>query len=69
MSGIIKKSGHAVTGVLPPHADGAQVAPANIQFQQAPGYQSSGMGGPKANSGMNAYKGGAKSKGSFPPAR
>jgi hypothetical protein len=41
MAGIKIKSGHAVTSTLPPNADGAQVAPANIQFHAGGGYTDS----------------------------
>lgn len=33
---IKKKSGHAVTSVLPNNSDAASVAPANINFPPAP---------------------------------
>lgn len=68
MAGIMKKSGHAVTGVLPPHSDGVQVAPAAVQFPMAPAHQSGGMGGPNASSAVNAYNNGGAKKKQFPPA-
>lgn len=45
--GIVKKGGHAVTGVLPANSDAATVAGVNIKFPQAPGNQSGGTGGGK----------------------
>ena len=41
---VRNKNGHGVTSVLPDNADGVQVAPAKIVFQQAPANQSGGIG-------------------------
>lgn len=43
---VVKKSGHAVTSVLPQNSDASTVAPVNVKFPQAPGMQSGGKGGP-----------------------
>lgn len=56
---IVNNNGHGVTTVLPKTADGVQVAPVTMPFQEAPANQSGGPGGPPVT---------RDSKGSFPPA-
>lgn len=40
---VVKKSGHAVTSVLPSNSDAASVSPASLSFPKAPAHQSGGM--------------------------
>ena len=63
-----KMNGHAVTSVLPPHADGASVAPANVSFPAGAGMTDS----QRHVGNGNSYAGGqtvAKKKANFPPAK
>jgi hypothetical protein len=46
--GIVKKSGHAVTSVLPSNSDVSSVGKVNLQFRKAPGNQSGGEGSKRA---------------------
>lgn len=49
---IRKINGHAVTGVFPVNSsDHTTVAPASLKKSEAPGNQSGGKGGPRANKG------------------
>lgn len=41
---IAKKSGHAVTGVLPSNSDASSVAPVTVVFPNPPANQSGGTG-------------------------
>lgn len=45
---VVKKAGHAVTGVLPSNSDASSVGSVSLKFRKAPSNQSGGEGSKKA---------------------